>query len=1117
MKILFHIILTVFFFANLVNCNDNPRLQKGSPISNGVLTIPKNDSGKIGIFEIEGKWKFIPGHFILPSEIQTFSTNESFLWEVNVPGSWKDLNLVSLRDEGFGTFFIKVVSPLPLKDLAIRFPLISSAYSVWIGSENEIHNGVISQSEEGFVPVIRTGYEILKGEEKEFFIVFHVSNFYDNSGGFWGPIVLGEKKDLIQYQFSKMRTDWILFGVIFFMSAYHLGLYYIRRNDLSPLYFGLFCFLMAFRSIISQNRYFSQILDPQWHWIEHKIEYLTFYLAIPLFALFIDSIFPQDFHKRSLKYIVRISLGFASIVLFLPSSIYKQTLTLYQIFTLLSGLLIIYSLGKAIFNKREHILIFTIGFSFLFLGLIVDILHNLNILSIGYMTGTGVLLFFFSQSFLLSVKFSRAFFRVEELSSSLRSSNQRLLELDKLKDEFLANTSHELKTPLNGIIGIAESLIDGVGGELSPIASKNISLIVSSGKRLSSLVNDILDFSKMKNHEITLQLKMINLHSIVSMIHQISEPILKTKNIFFNNRIDPNLSWVEGDENRIIQILQNLIGNAIKFTEEGGIEIESKLENKQIWISIRDTGIGIPEDKIDSIFEDFKQVDASTSRLYGGTGLGLSIAKRLCELHKGKILVESEIGKGSKFTVVLPAENEGINPGEVKSESSLSNEINRSFSQYDKDDQSNPTLDSEKFDTSISNDNVNVLIVDDEPINLQVLENILSMNNCNIFKANNGMEALDLLKNGIKPDMILLDIMMPRMTGYEVLNNIRKAYPAIEMPVIILTAKNQINDLVEGFESGANDYLTKPITKKELISRMKVHIQLSKINQSYSRFVPHDLLRILERNDIMEITLGDQRKREMTILFSDIRGFTSLSETMSAQENFNFINSYLKRMGPKVRNNNGFIDKYIGDAIMALFPVSADDGINSALQMQAEMKSYNAHRSKNDYEPIQIGIGIHSGNLMLGIIGETQRMDGTVISDAVNLASRIEGLTKVYGVTTIFSEDTLSKLSKPEKFQYRILDNVRVKGKKNSVKIYHLLSSEEESILELYLKTKSQYEEGIVLYEHKKFSESIQIFKEVLSLNPEDSVSWLYLQRCKELLEKNVSDTWEPIQEYYEK
>ena len=219
--------------------------------------------------------------------------------------------------------------------------------------------------------------------------------------------------------------------------------------------------------------------------------------------------------------------------------------------------------------------------------------------------------------------------------------------LTNSKNEFLANTSHELRTPLNGIIGIAESLIDGATGKLPENTHYNLGLIASSGRRLSNLVNDILDFSKLRHKNIELQIKPVGMREITDVVFALSQPLIGKKRLKLINEISFNVPLVDADENRVQQILHNLIGNAIKFTEEGKVVVLATVVGEQLEITVADTGIGIPVEQHDRIFESFEQADSSTARVYNGTGLGLAIAKQLVELHGGQIWLESTLGKGS--------------------------------------------------------------------------------------------------------------------------------------------------------------------------------------------------------------------------------------------------------------------------------------------------------------------------------------------------------------------------------------------------------------------------------------------------------------------------------------
>ena len=286
--------------------------------------------------------------------------------------------------------------------------------------------------------------------------------------------------------------------------------------------------------------------------------------------------------------------------------------------------------------------------------------------------------------------------------------------------------------------------------------------------------------------------------------------------------------------------------------------------------------------------------------------------------------------------------------------------------------------------------------------------------------------------------------MMPRMTGYEVCQQLRETFPANELPVVMLTAKSEIEDLVEGLSVGANDYLVKPVMKQELIAKIQTHLQISRSSIAYGHFVPHEFLRILGRESIIDLQLGDQVQRNMTILVADIRQFTTLSEQMTPRENFNFINEYLRYVGPSIRQYGGFIDKYIGDAVMALFQSGPDDALRAAIAMNNHVAEFSKVRKSTEKAPIEIGVGLHTGPLMLGTVGEEKRMETTVISDAVNQAFRLQDLTKEFGAKILISGHTYNQLNNPEDFSIRFLDKVTVKGKHDVVTIYEVFDCDSE-------------------------------------------------------------------------
>ncbi len=382
-----------------------------------------------------------------------------------------------------------------------------------------------------------------------------------------------------------------------------------------------------------------------------------------------------------------------------------------------------------------------------------------------------------------------------------------------------------------------------------------------------------------------------------------------------------------------------------------------------------------------------------------------------------------------------------------------------------------------------------VFIVDDNPENLRVLGNIVAENGYIPCFAPNGAIALASVKKK-RPNIILLDVMMPEMDGFEVCRQLKQDITLANIPVIFLTAKTETDDVIAGLELGAVDYVTKPFKKSELITRINTHLELQatkeelreevaakenaleqlekqnkelhsknvkleqltqelaeaqkeklfQLNKAYERFVPRTFLSLLGKQSITDINLGDQIEKEMTILFADIRGFTSISEEMTPQDNFDFINNYFGQMEPIILQYQGIIDKYIGDAIMALFPNCADDAINAGIAMLKTLVEYNKILKRAGLPSLQIGIGIHTGPLMLGTIGGQIRMDGTVISDAVNIAARIESLTKTYHTPLLISEASYLGLSDMTKYIVQKLDRVKVKGKSKYINIFEVVN-----------------------------------------------------------------------------
>ncbi len=457
-----------------------------------------------------------------------------------------------------------------------------------------------------------------------------------------------------------------------------------------------------------------------------------------------------------------------------------------------------------------------------------------------YAIGLLTLIFWFLRIQRLKVSYEKQ--KVEHERAHVR----RLIQVDRLKDEFLANTSHELRTPLNGIIGLAESLTDGAAGTLPAKARENLAMIAASGKRLANLVNDILDFSKLRNKGITLHKRPVDVRVLVDVVLTLSRPLLQGKSIQLRNAVPQSLPPVVADEDRLLQIFHNLVGNAIKFTDEGTVTVTAGTVDEGVVISVEDTGRGIPEESLESIFTPFEQLESSFVRTQGGAGLGLSITRQLVELHGGNISVDSEPGKGSRFCISLPAATDA-KPEALHTEHV--EVLKQSNFESPDDDIPHPT--SKPEPQMQTGQHRHVLVVDDDAVNRQVLTDILSLRNYRVTECSSGFEAIEYIEQHPDVDLVLLDVMMPQLSGYQTCQRLRAIHKTHELPIILLTARTQTGDLVSGFDVGANDFLTKPVTKEELVARVAMHIQLVDAMRNLDKKVAERTAELRRKNDIL--------------------------------------------------------------------------------------------------------------------------------------------------------------------------------------------------------------------------------------------------------------------------
>ncbi len=410
----------------------------------------------------------------------------------------------------------------------------------------------------------------------------------------------------------------------------------------------------------------------------------------------------------------------------------------------------------------------------------------------------------------------------KELESNLQliqKQNDELQLANKLKDEFLATTSHELRTPLHGMVGIAEALVSGANGPITSDHKYQLDIIINSGQRLANLVDDLLDYHKMRYGNLDIETSAVDLAGSTRLVLELSSHLLGSKPIRIINQVPTEPVWVCADPQRLEQVMYNLVGNAIKYTSEGKIVISANVVDDSIRVQVVDTGQGIPADQLEHIFEPLIQAGHDSSRYRQGAGLGLSISRQLIELMQGSLYVSSQPMVGTTFSFTLPIATEeqigAVNPLDTSHFQAPGNtDLELGESTHLPENTEGPLL----------------LVVDDEPVNLRVLDSFLRIEGYRVKTAKDGYEALESVELE-KPELILLDIMMPGISGYEVCETLRKSYDHATLPIIMLTALNQTDDRIRGFDVGANDYLSKPFNKQELAARIIAHRTASKAEQ----------------------------------------------------------------------------------------------------------------------------------------------------------------------------------------------------------------------------------------------------------------------------------------------
>ena len=797
---------------------------KESQIHQGMVDLTCWDFQTKGIFTLAGEWEFYWQRLLTPQELARGAWRRERNY-FPVTQLWKNYYFQGKRlsHRGYATYRLQFKINSQVKMMGLILPEIYSAARVWVNGKLLVNNGQVGQSLKTSLPGNRESYdffEVVRGVNE---IVIQVANFHYKDGGMEVAPKIGLMKQIVLARERNRAFNFFNLGCLSLIGCLYLVLYLTRRQEKEFLSLTLICLVIGSRMLATGDRYFYEIF-PSCSWeIVMKIQYISASIIGYLLLQFLSAFLSKEISKIIANYLVLIPVVFIMIVAIFPARIYTELLGILNILVFLGVIGVVFSGFIDLIKDKKWLKLIIVVFLLFGLSGANGLMQLIGVVNFGILFPLGILFYIVLQSFILGKKYTNAFAENEALS-------QKLLKLDRMKDEFMINTSDELRMPLNGIIGISESLLEGVAGRLPPKVVSNLEMLNNSAKRLANLINDLLDFVKLKNHQLALKNNKIALYQLTEMVLAISQSLVGTKQLKLVNQVPLELPLIEADEDRLQQIMCNLISNAIKYTEDGTITISASLVNQEIRVMVSDTGIGIANEQLERIFRLFEEIDDFGFQSEHHPGLGLNITKYLVELHGGKIWVESKVSEGSNFTFTLPRRQSNLENLAVHTEALVKVESTKTVQAQLLEVVEIEAKFEPRIETKIeqkSSENAKLILVDDEKLNLLVLENVLSLEKYQVKTFTNGYDALQEIETGGSYDLVILDAMMPKISGYELCRQIRDKFSLFELPIIILTMKGQGN-ILEGFKCGANDYLMKPFEKKELLVRVRTLLILKK-------------------------------------------------------------------------------------------------------------------------------------------------------------------------------------------------------------------------------------------------------------------------------------------------
>ncbi|MFY0601210.1 MAG: response regulator [Cyclobacteriaceae bacterium] len=739
-----------------------------------VLDLSECDLSQTGV-ALDGEWEFYWNQLLSPDEIEQPGSYTQF------PSLWNDLDLAEepLSGMGYATYRLTVVlNPEDSKKYMLHVEDMYSAFSLWVNGELLLTNGEVAQSEDDYSPQWKPDFIELSNLRDSNEVVLQIANFDHYKGGASESIIIGELAYMKDQHIRILAFDLILTGSLAIGGLFLLGLYFFGHHDKAILYFSLFCFVYSYRIIGFGYYALHHIIDIPWG-IAIRLEYITLFMSGFFFAKFVEKLYPELIRSVIWNPAYFVAILFSIVTIVSPANIFTRLVAPFFIILVLYLLLTVYIYFKAFRRRLVGSEYAVLSMFVVFVIFIYNMLVYYSVLPHWEAASFwGYVIFLFSQSLILSFRF--AYF--------LKTERDRAEIASQAKSDFLSTISHEIRTPLNAVVGISHLLL-----EENPRSDQegNLTSLKFSAEHLTSLINDILDYNKLESGAVEFEEMDIDLCELGTRIHHSYQPKALEKGLPVVFECDEKIKEsLVLDATRMSQILNNLLDNAIKFTQEGEVRMIFKLQeedsaSQRILFEVNDSGIGISEDKLESVFERFTQASSSTTREFGGSGLGLSIVKKLLELQGVEIAVRSTVNQGStfSFTQTFPLGSE------KKKVVLYENDVD--------------------FDLT----GKKVLLVEDNKLNTLVATKFLIKWGVECEVAKNGKEAVSMTKANTY-DLILMDLQMPEMDGYKASEMIRTF--DTRTPIVALTASALLRVQQNVLDAGMNDFVTKPFDPKEL-------------------------------------------------------------------------------------------------------------------------------------------------------------------------------------------------------------------------------------------------------------------------------------------------------------